>query len=606
MKINVYIQDITPFNYPLIYIMNLFCNIHYWKYKGISEKLVVNFHKIFFDEAETLYILKEKSWLASKEIFFKEYESIINNLPQNKKNFVISIMQTHSIQFEDYYFFSELSKIDAIEKKRNKVFYVPNISWFKFKNHYHFKFRRILHLNILLELLYEKAMLLGKVIKFRPHLLSKQLFSSREFKCIIDDLSPLDFSLEDGKRDLLWMVKNQLISLDETLFIIPSNLPQQIIERYNKIGLNMIRSEDLVSCLTRKDRFYLLVSYIILPFKFIFDINLWRLPLWKIIVNSSWHAPFFKQFKIKIHISTNSSLWPEPQALGYCKNLGIKTVKWFYSSNEFIFSRNKRRVNDLQIRGSIIGSDYLWLWNNDVLELLQNRNFNKLLSFPEPNYRVIGPLMQGDFSYLEKSKKKLRQELNIDSNNKIFISLFDVPILNDKILRQHNHMTASSLNSQKLLFQLGKELVDKFPEVILIYKPKKKSSNDRSNNSSIINEIFGNNSNLIKEQKVILLSYDIDPFLPILIADICMANPMSSPLMIAHDLGIPYFYFDPECRATSFANFLHVNSIFTNKNDIFTFVKNYIKNHNLDNNETHEAKYLSIKHNLSKAIAELN
>ncbi|NQT45951.1 MAG: polysaccharide biosynthesis PFTS motif protein [Candidatus Omnitrophica bacterium] len=246
--------------------------------------------------------------------------------------------------------------------------------------------------------------------------------------------------------------------------------------------------------------------------------------------------PIIESLKPKVYITTFSVL--EEPLIEYLNTIGIKTVFWAYACNPFFFTSQNMNLRFRSLQISNIMSRTMICWNSHFAEFVNANPQNGLET------RAIGPLMCGDETIMVSDKEAICNMLNIvhDPCAK-YIGVFDAP--ENSSSKYRNSAKGSQHNTSEYNYLFMRDLYrlhTEFPNTILIYKPKRSLTSGKFSYSSDLKKLF---ADMIKNPRVAVLDYNINPWVPLALADIAVCPPFESPTIAALHYGKLGLFYDP-------------------------------------------------------------
>ena len=247
-------------------------------------------------------------------------------------------------------------------------------------------------------------------------------------------------------------------------------------------------------------------------------------------------TPFINTLKPKVYISTSSVIGEEPPIVVYLNGLGVHTIIWEYGTNSYLFiRRNGIKCNFRNIIFCNILSNTLVVWNKHFRDFIMEHPQD------ETKVKILGPLMSADEDVMQISRRELAFRYKIPYNSYLkYISIFDSPPLSSKFRVMFPDSNTSQYNFAFIndMYRLVKELNN----VVLVYKPKRSLTSGKFVYSESLKELF---NNMMQDERAVFLDYNINPWVPIGIADICISLPFESPTIAGIHYQKPSLFYDP-------------------------------------------------------------
>ena len=249
-----------------------------------------------------------------------------------------------------------------------------------------------------------------------------------------------------------------------------------------------------------------------------------------------------RTLKPRRYVTSATSAWPELPEVAVINALGIRTISWSYGSNTFHYSVSDPHYEDLGLLRSIQAIQEAWEWSNETANWLKAR---KLLSASV--IRIIGPVMCGDTRWLTKTPHEARIAYGIsEQTGQRFIAAFDVPTISKSIRLEIGHGPSTyPIEMLEQFFSDVEALLERFPQLVLILKPKRSLQDTRREFAASMGRLLDRDGFFTKQGRVIIVDHDIDPYIPVALADICIGVPFTSPVTTGLAAGRCGIYHDP-------------------------------------------------------------
>ena len=273
-----------------------------------------------------------------------------------------------------------------------------------------------------------------------------------------------------------------------------------------------------------KKHFYLLVNYFYLALRKPIICLLWR----DFALHSSVESLNNRNLIDSI-ILTNSNTSSQDLWMNHLPNRNFKTYFALYSQNTFNFTFNDDPVYATTTEHKFLKADLIWIWNKEYKLSLMNDGVNC-------STKVIEPILW----YLPERK------VNLKKNKKIKISIFDVTPFDEKTLlgigaefSYYNTILMCKFLDDIISATRIIEASDQIEfELTLKHKRKREKRHDQ--------KYFEHIHKLHESHSFFKLeNHDVNLFNFIGESDIIISIPYSSPVILAHTLKIPAFFYDP-------------------------------------------------------------
>lgn len=366
----------------------------------------------------------------------------------------------------------------------------------------------------------------------------------RYFSC---GIPPRELSIGEDNITYMWMIDGQTIKLEEMFFILPiadfqmkkfkntykkvDGLNASIKPKMNSYALRRIIFENFVHAL----KLFLHNIFSSAKFEELFKTEYsFRILEW---------LPIIESLKPNVYLVGDCHLLREEPVVLYLRKTGIKTVMWICSVNSYTFLNEcKKDVYLNKFDFANILSEWLVVWNEDYKEFI--------LELPQDGLKVraIGPLMSGNEGVMSLPKERVCEKIGLPGDvKKINICVFDMPPVSKKFLIKHRgHIPKFSFYfTEELNYRFMHDmfnLLEDIPDIRLIYKPKRNLTSGKFFYDENLRKVF---DDMAKHDDAIILDYNINPWIPLALADICISLPFSSPTVAAYHYNKCGLFYDP-------------------------------------------------------------
>jgi len=249
-----------------------------------------------------------------------------------------------------------------------------------------------------------------------------------------------------------------------------------------------------------------------------------------------------EQLKPSSYITTTSYCWPERPEVAALAAKGIATRIWSYSANALVFAHDTP-FRDLAVWRTAFLAREFWVWNAAYREWMIRRQVQA--EAQQPQFRIAGPLMCGDASWLRKDRNLAKQRLGLDPNS-FYLAVFDVPLTGSGHRRTFYGGPRLFVDGyHEAFYRALIDLLGKHPALRLFIKLKRPTSSQWHRFSKAQLELLDEDYELGKAGRVVVVHQDTDPYLPIAACDAALGMPYTSPVLSAVAQGKPGAYFDP-------------------------------------------------------------
>jgi polysaccharide biosynthesis PFTS motif protein len=424
---------------------------------------------------------------------------------------------------------------------------------------------RYLDLNCLLDILHLKFLFLRKIIKNSLTIFSPKISKTQKFNQVVTGVSAHEINSDLSYLDFSWLTRLNILKTEETLYVVPRKLePHE-----GHPGIEYITEAQLFQFLNYRERIELTAK----AFNALFFTK------WAFSFETSFHHNAFydvflwqkliDRLQLKKTFISLSKGWPINSEVEVFNQKGLESVLWFYGTGEFYYAEHSPNYKDENIRFSLPLASKVLVWNEHVKKLLIARKLDlnfELNNMLSSQFFVVGPILNSSPKYLDISQKEtLRKSYNIPAQ-KFLIALFDITPMKERYRIKFGVGPYTSFKIQEEFYKSLLKLLIKNENLVFIIKPKREGK-----------EMFEIPPSFLKIQdmkdRVILLKNQISPYLPIRMSDLVLTTPISSPSLLAHDIGIPSFYYDPSNLCCNFSEYFPQELLLKSESKLEKFIE---------------------------------
>ena len=401
-------------------------------------------------------------------------------------------------------------------------------------------------IHILLERLSLALLNLARLVKTVYQLIYGLIYSKgsrKKISYIYDGVSTRELSIDNNDITFTWIVDDKLIRKDEVLFLLPKadfQMQQHSRDFLQDKKLLAVSYLNMFAFCSRKILFSLLPELfrgfirVLLP-----SFTLGNLMITKYMLSIAKWVPIVESLSPKVYLTTFSNIGQEEVAMLYFNAKGVKTVEWFYGTNSYLFL-NSKNAKDIDFSSPVfcnLMSQTLIVWNRHFKQFIEQHPQNDL------EIRVIGPVMSADEKVMETDKNVLGKKLNLAYRSTLkYISIFDAPPVADKYRGSFARRPGPNSAEYNCAFiKDAYKLLSDLPKVGLIYKPKRSLNSGKFLYAVGLKELL---EQMKQNQEVIILDYNVNPWVAVALADLCISIPFESPNIVALHYGKPTVFHD--------------------------------------------------------------
>ncbi len=366
--------------------------------------------------------------------------------------------------------------------------------------------------------------------------------------CIFQAVKPNEMSLSQDERNAVWVVDGERVNARDVIFIMPPGVKPEVQQAFRQSSYQVFSLRELVismpaGCLGRSlvALLGLLCAYPLHAISGAAGVKRVSYALtlfaWK---------PIVEHLRPRSYVISLGDMSVEDPAIVYLNAAGVQTVMYCYASNSYLFTPQRGRCDFRAVFFSHLLVSTVVVWHTDYKQFLE--------SHPQEGVeiRVVGPLMAGDERVCAREACELRQAYQIvprdGTQNLRVIVAFDVAAV------LTGHFPNSGLYShpypedyaEAFLRDMAR-LLNERQDILLVYKPQRdvakakyRPSEERAERLRALRE----------HPRAVVVKDTINPWVPVAVADLCIAMPFTSPALAALHYGKPAIYHDPlnRCR----------------------------------------------------------
>ena len=258
---------------------------------------------------------------------------------------------------------------------------------------------------------------------------------------------------------------------------------------------------------------------------------------------SQWR-PILDAARPRAWLETDSSVGIEEPALVYAEAAGITTMM-YQTSAMLPYARVEERDGRDGVHAHILASVAI-CWSQAAARFLASHP-----QHPRTRFEILGPLLPGSDAVRQLGQAGLRRryldaKLQARAGLK-YVAAFDVSPLLPCICRsRYDHPYPEPFTEEVTIAFLRDivRLLSEFPQVALVYKSKRRDSL-AARFPGRLAEYLGLLERLRAHERGMVLEVDANPWIPLAMADLCVAMAGSSPPWAALHYGIPALFHDP-------------------------------------------------------------
>ena len=483
-------QRLNPLSVWLARLWSLWIPVKYWRKEYLSPRRLARFEVL--DPADYFSV---EEWHRAMEDAYLAYRADADSP---------ALEQWRAIQFEERYLFDEMARRAHPGARRTGAGFA------------------------VLDALWLAVLAAGKTVR-QARALFRREGNTDTAPCAVfwTDISAGEVASADRRLSFSFAVERGLIDPRECLYFLAEPPPPEAAERLRRIGVRWTTVASF-GFLPLPAKLGALAALLGAMF---FSGSLVR---WRHAAEAAPWIAAARALACGTYLTSVSSAWPEPPQVEALRKRGVRTINWSYGANTFCFSVSDASFRDLGLLRSVTAAAEVWVWTEAVEDWLRRR----ALGAP-PAMRLIGPVMSGDSRWLARTPAAARAAYGLaEAPERRYVAVFDVPPVNKEMRLAIGH--GPTVYPPAMLEQFFRDVEGllRLPEVTLIVKPKRSLQDPRREFADSMHE-------LLASGRVIAVPHDIDPYIPVALADLCIGVPFTSPVIAGLYSGRGGLFHDP-------------------------------------------------------------
>ncbi len=359
-------------------------------------------------------------------------------------------------------------------------------------------------------------------------------------KCVWDAVNPGEMNLTPEKLWFPWIIDEKLIEKKDVVFLAPP-VNDKVMNTIKSSNYQVFTIGSIYKAVPQQDLLrHLLKLFLIFPGLILLSIfSFENLIKADYMSQALLYEPLVKYLKPRCYVVSISSIGGENPAIEYFNSCGIKTVLYCYSANSYLFTAGSCDTDFRIITFANIISSSMVVWHDNYRNFIEAHPQDKL------EIKVIGPLMAGNEKVFDNVSSLRAKYSSISNNNNYvkYISVFDVASWSkERRLLAGHYPYIYTEEYCNLFIEHMFRLAGDLDNIIIIFKPKRNIEKTLFAYSDNFKKVL---AKLIQDNKGVTLDENINPWIPIALADLCIAIPFTSPVIAAWQYGKPGLFHDP-------------------------------------------------------------
>jgi len=366
--------------------------------------------------------------------------------------------------------------------------------------------------------------------------------------------SEADFNLSSEKRSFAWIMDGQAISPQDVLVLLPRAVDHASRHWRQQIPAHrpyaVFTFPELYARLPARYLWAAVRDLILLAIRSLVGLRfrVEQVLITRYLTDVIQMSPVLEAARPSWYVESDSSLGLEDPAVLYCQSLGIRTVM-YHTSAIFPVAYLRAGLAARDIMHAHILASTVVCWSREAKRFLE--------AHPQPAGQtmiVCGPMLPGDDSVLHRGPQSLRRRygrtVRQAEETLKYVTAFDIsPYIQDvapsRYVRPYPHPFTEDLTIQFLQDML--RLLSDLEGIVLVYKPKREQAMALRFPARLA-EYRQLVEALRRHERGIVFAHDMNPWIPILMGDVCISLPGGSPPWAAIHHGIPGFFYSAGYR----------------------------------------------------------
>lgn len=244
----------------------------------------------------------------------------------------------------------------------------------------------------------------------------------------------------------------------------------------------------------------------------------------------------------RTYMTTTSYCWPERPEVAALAARGVPARIWSYSANALTFAHDTPH-RDLAVWRTAFLAREFWAWNAAYRDWMLRRQIGAAAH--QPRFRVAGPLMCGDATWLARDRSLAKRQIGLDPH-RYYLAVFDVPRSGTGHRRTfYGGPRMFSDEYHEPFYRALIDLLETHRKLNIFIKLKRPTSSQWHTFPKSQLDLIDESSAYAREGRVAVVHQDTDPYLPIAACDAALGMMYTSPVLAALAQGKPGAYFDP-------------------------------------------------------------
>jgi hypothetical protein len=541
-----------PFNYPYALLLRILSPVAYWRAEGLAHWLTVPFEAI-----EPLHLTNSPEWNSF-------LESAHAALAQQLRDVPSIFIECNGVRADFgrvwLHWFAHQYEIDALSQRlaaawarsrglrRCRIARSGVDSWGAKAGVKPVAMEHVERVcgSVIGDRLWE----LAKSMRVVAGILARSLMSpsrpdlnGRAFRYLFVGVSPITGAYNEHHIDFAFLARRSLLPAEQCLYLLSRPLSVSQAEALSATGAAGLLATSVTGVLGIPARLRLIMSMLGTIIKTLFKCQSAE-TLVAMLVRGLPVLAAARQAGVEVLIAGLDDGLLEPPAMPLLAAAGVRTVMWQHALVGLTHAQPGVPFRHRTLEQAMLAAEVFCVWTPADRAMLKDRALAKMSALPD--IRVTGPIMSGDARWLQRSKDQALTAARFDTQaNRKMIVLFDLPNFDPNFLRTLRIViNRVSEDAQNAFFQDLSVMLERFPEIDIAIKPKR-GDDRRIRKVETLQQLVDPAGRWMRSGRIKLFEFNVDPYLPIAVADLCIGMPFTSPVAAAVNAGRAGLWYDP-------------------------------------------------------------
>jgi hypothetical protein len=362
----------------------------------------------------------------------------------------------------------------------------------------------------------------------------------RSFRYLFAGISPSPRGHEPGRIDFAFLVRRGLLPAKECVYVSGRPLSAAQEKALQATGAASLAYISVTALFSLPERIRLMLRMIGTIARALFTMRSGE----TLVAMLSRALPLYsaaRRMNVEVLVVGLDDGLLEPPAMPLLAAAGVRTLMYQHALVGFAHANSGAPFLHRTIEQSALAADTFCVWSPADQAMLKGRALKVV-----PEIRITGPVMSGDARWLRCTKTDVLRAAGLDVGvGRKVITVFDLPYFDPDHVRTFRiAINRTSEAMQSAFFDDMAEILRRFPEVVIAFKPKR-GQDPRFLAVDSARRLTDPEGEWVRSGRLHLFGFDVDPYLPVATADLCIGMPFTSPVAVSVNSGRPGFWYDP-------------------------------------------------------------